>query len=871
MSFAFNQFDGDTTTSGSDKEHGYETHAQPSRAEIHRALTLLWPERDRIELRIIHKKPNASGKKPIDSGLFDREHIPALIDAALKSNSLGAVYVNINPIKQNYTPPSLNNLKRGATGLVGNNDIECRKYLPIDLDPIRPTNTSATSAQLEKAKDVAIQIEQYLNEQGWPEPVVSESGNGIHLLYRIDLPNDQGSEALIDGVLGGLGSKFNNQFVKIDKVMKNAGRIIKLYGTVSNKGDNTIETPHRLSRMVRVPVSIQTVTVEQLKQEAASLQQTTEPERLLGPRPAWLTSAVDSTWEISGVPFDLDQFLKRLSIDFKKQIKPDRSEWFHLKHCPFNVSHGEGDSAISRQTNGKLGFKCFHDSCADKNWHSLRALVQSSEQQEPETVTACTPQKLPLALKAVDPLPIQALPIAIRDAVTDMTERVQCPADYLAVAILSAAGTIVGNKIGIYPLANDETWEVYPCLWGGFVGSPGSKKTPALNTAMKPLKHLEEQAGIDYKLAYKTYKAALDKYKIDLEKSKSNRSGPIPVEPVEPKPERFIVNDTTYQALGEILANNPRGVLALSDELSGLLQSLDTAGQEAARGFYLSGWGGASSNSFDRIGRGSIVLPRYCLSVFGGFQPDRIKSYVQSTQGGNSKNDGLVQRFQLLVWPDPYQFESVIDRAPDKAAIDAFNQSMFQLAKMAKAPIPGVNRGRHGETLLHFEPAAQIRFNQWLTNLEKFLAKATIEPARLSHFAKYRSLVPALALLFHLLDGHTGPVSSECLDNAILFSKYLRSHANRVYASISGVDHECTRTLAQRLLNKDLKDGFTCRTVVIKGWSGLTKVTAQSALDALVEFGWLTEVEKRGNGRPTVCYKINEGISAELLEVSMVL
>ena len=845
MSFALNQFDGDATTAASEKEQSYETYAQPSRVEIHRALTLLWSERDRIELRIIHNKPNAAGKKPIDSGLFDREHIPDLIDAAVKSNSLGAVYVNINPIKQSYAPPSLNILKRGAMGLVGNGDIECRKYLPIDLDPIRPTNTSATSAQLEKANDAAIQIEQYLNAQGWPEPVVCASGNGIHLLYRIDLPNDQGSELLIDGVLGGLGSKFNNQFVKIDKVMKNAGRIIKLYGTVSNKGDNTVETPHRLSRMVRVPVSIQTVTVEQLEQVVA-VPQNNESQSLLGPKPAWLKNTGESAWGISGVPFNLDQFLKRLSIDFKKQIKQDGSEWFHLNHCPFNVSHGAGDSAISRQPNGKLGFKCFHDSCADKNWHSLRALVQTYEHQEPETVTARTPQKLPLALKAVDPLPIEVLPNAIRAAVTDMTERVQCPADYLAVAILSAAGTIVGNKIGIYPLANDETWEVYPCLWGGFVGSPGSKKTPALNTAMKPLKHLEEQAGIDYKLAYKTYKTALDKYKIDLEKSKSNRSGPIPVEPVEPKPERFIVNDTTYQALGEILANNPRGVLALSDELSGLLQSLDTAGQEAARGFYLSGWGGASSNSFDRIGRGSIVLPRYCLSVFGGFQPDRIKSYVQSTQGGNSKNDGLLQRFQLLVWPDPYQFESVVDRAPDKVAIDAFNQSMFQLAKMAKASISGVNRGRHGETLLHFEPEAQIRFNQWLTKLEKFLAKAAIDPARLSHFAKYRSLVPALALLFHLLDGHTGPVSSQCLDNAILFSKYLRSHANRVYASIGGVDYECIRTLAQRLLNKHLKDGFTCRTVVLKGWSGLTKVTAQSALDALVELGWLTEVEKRG-------------------------
>jgi hypothetical protein len=454
MSFAFNQFDGDTTTSASDKDQSYEAYPKPSRVEIHRALTLLWPERDRIELRIIHNKPNASGKKPIDSGLFDREHIPDLIDAAVKSNSLGAVYVNINPIKQSYAPPSLNILKRGAMGLVGNGDIECRKYLPIDLDPIRPTNTSATLAQLEKANDAAIQIEQYLNAQGWPEPVVCESGNGIHLLYRIDLPNDQSSEVLIDGVLGGLGSKFNNQFVKIDKVMKNAGRIIKLYGTVSNKGDNTVETPHRLSRMVRVPVSIQTVTVEQLEQVVA-VPQNNESQSLLGPKPAWLKNTGESAWGISGVPFNLDQFLKRLSIDFKKQIKQDGSEWFHLNHCPFNESHGAGDSAISRQTNGKLGFKCFHDSCADKNWHSLRALVQTSEHQEPETVTARTPQKLPLALKAVEPLPIQALPSAIRDAVTDMTERVQCPADYLAVPILSAAGTIVGNKIGIYPLAND--------------------------------------------------------------------------------------------------------------------------------------------------------------------------------------------------------------------------------------------------------------------------------------------------------------------------------------------------------------------------------------------------------------------------------
>ena len=89
MSFALNQFDGDATTAASKKEQSYETYAQPSRVEIHRALTLLWPERDRIELRIIHNRPNAAGKKPIDSGLFDREHIPDLIDTAVKTSTTG--------------------------------------------------------------------------------------------------------------------------------------------------------------------------------------------------------------------------------------------------------------------------------------------------------------------------------------------------------------------------------------------------------------------------------------------------------------------------------------------------------------------------------------------------------------------------------------------------------------------------------------------------------------------------------------------------------------------------------------------------------------------------------------------------------------
>ncbi len=485
-----------------------------------------------------------------------------------------------------------------------------------------------------------------------------------------------------------------------------------------------------------------------------------------------------------------------------------------------------------------------------------------------ELATVKVPLRLPPVLKKVQPLPPNALPNALRDAALDIADRMQCPIDYIAVAMLSAAGAIVGNQIGIYPLENDVDWVVHPCLWGGIVGDPGSKKSAAIQRGVEPLSHLEEQARGAYASAYSFYKSALAQWQSAQSSRKTSAAPHLTQPPVEPKTKRYVVNDTTYQALSEILATNTKGVLALSDELTGLLQSLDAQGQEQARGFYLSGWGGSQGYSSDRVGRGSLSIPRFCLSVFGGFQPDKIRTYVQHTQHGSSKNDGLMQRFQLLVWPDPAKSFTLVDRAANKAAMGAFHTAMVQLESMANMPIAGVLAGKHGERLLHFAPPAQARFNRWLTNLELVLAGGKLDPARQSHFAKYRSLVPALALLFHLLDGGGRQVPEDCVDKAIGFADYLRSHANRIYAAGSGHDFANTRSLAQKLLDGALQNGFTNRAVTLKGWTGLkTKESVQESLDALVELGWLVENFKQGVGRPTVTYRINSGISSDLLGI----
>ena len=172
----------------------------------------------------------------------------------------------------------------------------------------------------------------------------------------------------------------------------------------------------------------------------------------------------------------------------------------------------------------------------------------------------------------------------------------------------------------------------------------------------------------------------------------------------------------------------------------------------------------------------------------------------------------------------------------------------------------------NGSQLLHFSPTAQQIFNSWYVENETLLTAGGLDPARQSHFAKYRSLVPALALLFHLLDGHTETVCDDCLTRAIGFTEYLKQHANRIYASVSGHDHAATRALGRRILQGQLSDGFTCRTLTLKGWTGLaTKEQAQAAIDALVEYGWLFETEIRSGGRPSIKYTLNPSVAPDLL------
>jgi uncharacterized protein DUF3987 len=130
-----------------------------------------------------------------------------------------------------------------------------------------------------------------------------------------------------------------------------------------------------------------------------------------------------------------------------------------------------------------------------------------------------------------------------------------------------------------------------------------------------------------------------------------------------------MTTNATYEALAVLMQQNANGLLVDRDEMLSLLDSLDEEGHADERGFYLSGWNGDTAYTTDRIMRGlNLHCDAVCLSMIGGTQPARISQYLAQVKRGGRGNDGLIQRFGLMVWPDASPTWRNIDRVPNAAA-----------------------------------------------------------------------------------------------------------------------------------------------------------------------------------------------------------
>jgi phage/plasmid primase-like uncharacterized protein len=526
------------------------------------------------------------------------------------------------------------------------------------------------------------------------------------------------------------------------------------------------------------------------------------------------------------------------------------------------------------------------------------ALEASAQQQGGDQDRPRAPDSQPLwpppkpivaELKPVPAFDAQTLlPEALRAWVMDEAERMPCPPEFIAAAALVALGSLIGARCAIKPKARD-SWLIVPNVWGGIVGDPSAKKSPAWAAALKPLDRLIATARERHQAEseqYATAKVVFDAQKDAIvarikgasRAKKSGKGEPAQIArelrthndqaPAQPTLRRYKTNDSTVEKLGELLRENPAGLLVLRDELVGLIATWEREGREGERAFFLEAWNGTQGFDTDRIGRGHISIENLCVSLFGGIQPDKLLVYLEQAAHALG-NDGMLQRFQLLVYPDarPWEWR---DRAPNKAARDtvvAVFETLADFRPEAWGAAPAADFAKF--PWFCFDAAAQAVFIEWSEDLHCNRMPSEDEPIIRQHLAKFDKLFPALALIFHLVDGAAegvrGPVDRDAALRAAAWCEFLEAHARRCYGLLKDDGLRAAQALAAKLERQALEDGFTLRDVRRNQWRNLTADAAiEAALDWLEDEGWLRSETSGGtgpgSGRRTVRYRINPAL-----------
>ncbi len=328
---------------------------------------------DIVELRALGVRRPGGGAPCVVSGYFDDLDKMARAASSLARRAKG-VYITMNPLEPALLARATNRVEEYPPATTADHDVVRRRWFALDIDPRRPAYVSSSDAEKAAALEVAETIERDLTDAGWPPPVWADSGNGYHLLYAIDLPNDDAARDLIKAALVALDVGYSTKAATVDITMFNAARIVKLYGTVASKGDNTPGRPHRRSGILSAPPDLGVVSRAQLEAVAA-----------LAPPTKTLTTPSSSTPRM-GTPWDLESWLDEHGLTVHHVEARGGMDIYVLDVCPFDPGHGR-DSRIIRGSSGALAFKCFHNGCSTLRWQDLRAKYEPGYLERREHAT----------------------------------------------------------------------------------------------------------------------------------------------------------------------------------------------------------------------------------------------------------------------------------------------------------------------------------------------------------------------------------------------------------------------------------------------------------------------------------------------------
>lgn len=372
--------------------------------EIVRSIKTLHKSGAVFEIRSLEATSSSSKKPHTIQGFFNDPS--KVVEQIGVIKSAKGIYVTLNPANSALLSRAENRFVEFQNGFgTADKDILKRNWLLIDCDPVRPANISATKGEVEASKQRSVEAYNYLQSYGWGNPVSGYSGNGFHLLYKIDLPVDD--DGLVKRVLEALEHRFADNIVSIDTAVFNPARITKLYGTLACKGDNTKERPHRMSWLRPLPAEIKPISKEMLEKVAETLPTSTQSKTVVN-------FSYNNAQGTSG--FNLQEFITKHNLQIKA-VKNKGSMTIHeLQACPWGQQHGSGDkpgdSCIIQFANGAVTYKCQHNTCSNRTWKDFRSLYELGyDERKNEFTTTSQPVVVPKFLTAQEICSTQFAPI----------------------------------------------------------------------------------------------------------------------------------------------------------------------------------------------------------------------------------------------------------------------------------------------------------------------------------------------------------------------------------------------------------------------------------------------------------------------------
>ena len=632
-------------------------------------------------------------------GYFDD---PAKMAAAASklTSKTGNAYITLNPCPKDLMARTGANLVRQAEKgeATADKDIVRRRLLLIDCDPARPSKIASSEAERQKAKELAETVADSLHKAGWGWPLLADSGNGFHLLYRIDLPNTDDAKHLVARVLEAVKHRWETKAVKIDTTVSNAARISRFYGTRNRKGFGDEARPHRPSSIIDNPPGqeMKRLTREQL-------------ETFVGKMPSSPPASLNNDC------FDLPQWIAdRLPDATGPEPYEGGSKWV-LDVCPWDSAHTNRSAFVIQFSSGAIAAGCHHDGCKGKKWEDLRASLdpdyaarssnfnnaakhQGVKTQDalpatpqPETSTQQWEPPLPIETSPVRPtFPIDAFPAVLSVYARQVAESIQVPIDLVALDILSVLGAVLQKRVDLdagkgakFPL-NIWTLSVYPS---------GGGKSRALTEVSYPLMEWEQRLQDKVAQANDASKAERVRLEQLIEELSTTRNrtkdqdtelrglrGQLKDVDETPLPDIYS-SDLTQEALLNALGQNDEAHAVLNAEASDFFQIM--AGRYAKEGqssfgFFVSAYS-QELIKVKRVINGNKSLSKPTLTMGLSIQPSVFEK-VASNQDFVTR--GLPARF-LMSYPRDMRGERDIDPpAIDEGARRDYNAMVRSLTRI---------------------------------------------------------------------------------------------------------------------------------------------------------------------------------------------